>query len=70
MAAFPRDLVSGYASTRRYMIGREVGGCDNGTNGKEWGRNDKMRTFLDGFLLFLLTMGSGGVEGAVFVFCH
>ena len=28
------------------------------------------RTFLQGFLFVCFSLGGGGVEGAVFVFCH
>ena len=35
--------------------------------GRIWGGG---RTFLQGFLFVCFSLGGGGVEGAVFVFCH
>lgn len=50
---------------RRGGWGWEVGkGDERGVGGGKGG------TFLEGFLLLLLAVGGGGVEGAVFVFGH
>jgi len=46
---------------------REEEGDGRGRGGWGWGGGS---TCLEGFLLLLLAVGGGGVEGAVFVFGH